>query len=123
MLGVAAAKKLNRDFCGPSVHRRGLPIRGMFIDGHCKLTDAVIARGNMCPQYLQNLGAELSYIDKTVFEEFFSKLSGEVDAFQGDRPGFGACPLLLTAVNCPPVFKQVRETGLYSILRNYMCKF
>ena len=123
MLGVAAARKLNRDYSGPSVHRRGLSCRGMFIDSHCKLTDAVIARGNMGPQYLQSLGMELSHVDKEVFEEFLTKLQGEVDNYQGDdRPGYGACPLMLTASNCPPVFKQVRETGLYGLLRNFMCK-
>ena len=122
MLGVAAARRLRRDYTGPSIHRRGLPCRGMFIDSHCKLTDDIIARGNMSPAYLQSLGSELSFIDKEVFDEFLSKTFGEVNNFQGDRPGFGSCPMLLTATNCPPVFKQIRETNLYSLLRNFMCK-
>ena len=122
MLGVAAARRLKRDFTGPSIHRRGMSCRGMFIDSHCKLTDAVIAQGNMSPHYLQSLGSELSYIDKEVFDEFLSKAHGEVDNFQGDRPRYGSCPMLLTATSCPPVFKQIRETALYSLLRNFMCK-
>lgn len=123
MLGVAAARKLNRDYSGPSVHRRGLTSRGVFIDSHCKLTDSVIAHGNMGPAYLQSLGIELSQVDREIFDEFMSKLQGEVDNHQGgDQPAFGACPMLLTATNCPPVYKQIRETGLYALLRNYMCK-
>ena len=123
MLGVEAARRLNRDYVGPSVYRRGSSVRGMFIDGHVRVQESVIAQGNMCPVYLASLGSELSMLDREIFEEFLSKVCGETDAISPGGRTFGSCPMLMTQSNCPGLFTQVRQTTLFSIIRNYMCKF
>ena len=122
MLGVEAARHLNRDYVGPSVHRRGLNVRGMFIDGHVRVQESVITQGNMCPVYLASLGNELSMLDREIFDEFLSKICGETDTISPGGRTFGSCPMLMTQQNCPGLFTQVRQTTLYSIIRNYMCK-
>ena len=71
MIGVEAARRLKQEFHGPSIHRRGLSCRQMFIDAHLKVTHGVIAAGNMGPEYLHGLGNELSSIDRAVYDEFF----------------------------------------------------
>ena len=122
MLGAEAARHLNREFIGPSVHRKGSNVRGMFIDGHVRIQENVISRGNMCPIYLANLGNELSMLDREIFEEFLSKICGETDALSPQGRTFGSCPMLMTQENCPVLFAQVRQTTLFSIVRNSMCK-
>ena len=122
MIGVEAARLLKHEFHGPSVHRRGLTCRNMFIDGHLKLTHSVIAAGNMDPNYLLGLGSELSCVDRGVYDEFFVKCQGEVDTIKPSGRTYGSCPMLLTPTNCPGLFRQIRETNLYAILRNFMCK-
>ena len=122
MIGVEAARKLKQEFHVPSVHRRGLSCRNMFIDGHIKLTHAIIAMGNMGPDYLHGLGSELSVVDRAVYDEFYTKLHGEIDTIQPGGRTYGSCPMLLDDTNCPQVFRQIRETALYAMLRNFMCK-
>ena len=123
MLGVEAARALNRDYVGPSVHRRGSHVRGMFIDGHVRVQESVVARGNMCPIYLANLGNELSMLGTEIFEEFIAKVCGETDVLSPQGRTFGSCPMLMTQGNCPEIFNQVRQTTLFSVIRNYMCKY
>ena len=122
MIGIEAARRLKQEFFGPTVHRRGLGCRHMFLDGHMKVTHANIAVGNMSPSYLNGLGSELSCVDRTIYDEFFQKVHGEVDTVQPGGRTFGSCPMLLTQENCPPVFRQIRETSYYAMLRNFMCK-
>ena len=122
MLGSEAARTLNCDYIGSSVHRRGTTCRGMFLDSHLRIQDSVIVRENMCPLYLQTLGTELAQLDKDVFDEFYQKVSGEIDRIAPQGRSFGSCPMLLTDGNCPALYRQVRETTLHGIIRNYMCK-
>ena len=79
MLGSTAARELNQSFDGCSVHRRGSHTRGMFLDSHIRLKDAVMHEGNMCAMYLHSLGQELGGLDKDIFDEFVNKCIGEVD--------------------------------------------
>lgn len=122
MIGAEAARQLNRDYVGPTVHRRGCSCHNMFLDGHVRLQESVIVDGNMCPVYLQNLGTELSMLDREVFDEFFGKIRAEVDNISPQGRAFGSCPLLLTDESSPALFRHVRETALFSAVRNYMCK-
>ena len=122
MIGADAARTLNRDYVGPSVHRRGVTARGMFLDGHMRLQESVVTAGNMCQMYLLHLGQELSQLDREVYDEFFNKIRGEIDNLALHGREFGSCPMLLTSGNCPAVFRQIRETTLHSVVRNMMCK-
>lgn len=123
MLGAEAARVLNKDYVGPTVHRRGTNCRGMFLDSHMRIQERVIIDGNMCPVYLQSLGQELSSLDREIFDEFYSKVRGEVDTLAIQGRAFGSCPMLLTSQNCPVVFRQIRETTMHAVIRNFMCKF
>ena len=122
MIGVDAARLLNQEYVGPSVHRRGTTVRGMFLDGHLRLQERVVTAGNMCQMYLFHLGQELSRLDPEVYDEFFNKVRGEIDNMAIHGREFGSCPMLLTSENCPEVFRQIRETTLHSVVRNMMCK-
>ena len=122
MLGTAAARELNNNFVGCSVHRRGTHARGMFLDSHVRIQDAVIHEGGMCPMYLTNLGQELAVLDKDIFDEFVQKCMGEINRICPQGQTFGSCPMLLDGTNCPGLFRQVRETTLSSVVRNFMCK-
>ena len=122
MIGAEAARVLNRDYVGPSIHRRGTQVRNMFLDGHLRFQESVIMMGNMCQLYLQHLGQELSQLEREVYDEFFAKVRGEIDALSIEGQSFGSCPMLFTNENCPEVFRQIRETTLHSVLRNFMCK-
>ena len=123
MLGSEAARTLNRDYNGASVHRRGITCRGMYLDSHIRIQDNVIIRDNMCPNYLQSLGTELAVLDKEVYDEFFYKVSGEIDRISPQGRQFGSCPMLLDETNCPILYRQVRETTMHAVVRNFMCKF
>ena len=122
MLGAEAARTLNRNFLGPTVHRRGTNTHGMFVDCHVRVKQDVIMEGNMCPVYLNNLGHELSLLDREIFDEFLTKIMGETNVLSPQGRSFGSCPMLMTGINCPDLFTQVRQTTLFSITRNYMCK-
>ena len=122
MLGSNAARALNHSFAGCSVHRRGSHARGMFLDSHVRIRDAVINEGNMCPLYLHSLGQELASLDREIFDEFVNKCIGEIDRVAPQGRSFGTCPMLLNGDNCPAVFRQVRETTLFSVVRNFMCR-
>ena len=122
MIGVEAARKLNADYVGPSVHRRGTQCRNMFLDGHLRVQESVVTQGNMCQMYLQHLGQELSHLDREIYDEFFAKVRGEIDTLAPSGRTFGSCPMLLTQTNCPAVFRQIRETTMHSVVRNFMCK-
>ena len=122
MIGAEAARRLNTQYVGPTVHRRGNTVRGMFVDVHVRLRREVIAEGNMCQNYLQILGQELSLLDREIFEEFLGKVSVEVDNLALEGRHFGSCPMMLSASNCPDLFNHVRQTTLYAITRNYMGK-
>ena len=123
MLGSEAARALNRDYNGASVHRRGITCRGMFLDSHIRIQDNVIIRDNMCPNYLQSLGTEFAVLDKEVYDEFFHKVSAEIDRISPQGRQFGSCPMLLDETNCPILYRQVRETTMHAVIRNFMCKF
>ena len=122
MIGSAAARQLNTEYLGCSVHRRGTSCRSMYLDMHVRLKDTVINDANMCQAYLQSLGHELAQLDRDIFDEFTNKCIGEVDKVSPHGRVFGSCPMLLTEQNCPVVFRQVRETMLHALLRNFMCK-
>ena len=122
MIGAEAARCLNQRYVGPTVHRRGSSIQGMFVDAHVRLSRDVIAEGNLCPNYLHILGQELSMLDREIFEEFLGKVSAEVNNLAIEGRHFGTCPMLLTAENCPGLFHHVRQTTLFAITRNYMGK-
>ena len=122
MIGAEAARHLNQRYVGPTVHRRGSSIQGMFVDAHVRLSRDVITEGNLCPNYLHILGQELSMLDREIFEEFLGKVSAEVNNLAIEGRHFGTCPMLLTAENCPGLFHHVRQTTLFAITRNYMGK-
>ena len=94
MIGAEAARRLNQRYVGPTVHRRGSNIRGMFVDAHVRLSRDVIAEGNLCQSYLQILGQELSLLDREIFEEFLGKVSVEVDNLAIEGRHFGTCKFI-----------------------------
>ena len=125
MFGSAAAKRLNETLNGHSVHRRCVRVNNKFVDGHLRVTSGTVHDCQMDCMYLHNLGCELAGVANEVYTEFIQLLVTALDQLNANEPftKFGTCPMLLDSVNCPSVFKDVRVSLLFSILRNMMCKF
>ena len=124
MFGSAAAKRLNEQLIGHSIHRRCVRVDNKLVDGHLRVTNMTIQESQMDPMYLQNLGCELANVANEVYTEFIRLLVNSLDQLDADETftKFGTCPMLLDGNNCPSVFKDVRVSLLFSILRNMMCK-
>ena len=120
MIGAKAARHLNQELSGYSIHRRGLRVNNIFVDGHFRLSAGAINAHQLDPIYMQNLGIELANLDIPVLGEFLSQVEAGADAVPD--AGFGTCPLLMTPGTTPDAFDKMRKTVLYSLLRNMMCK-
>ena len=121
MIGAKAARHLNEHLGGYSIHRRGLRINNGFVDGHFRLSPDVIETHKLDPNYMLSLGCELAGLDVPVLGEFMTQVETSADMIP--NAGFGTCPLLMSPTVSPAAFDKLRQTVLYTLLRNMMCKY
>ena len=121
MLGPSAAARINQDG-GVSVHRRTFTSDGVLTDCHVRISDVELSNGNYGPDYLSQLGSELSCIDHAVFQDLVKALHVAVGVHYPDGPILGGCPLYSDEKTQPELMLAMQPTVLASIFRNYMGK-
>ena len=122
MIGVQAAEYLLLQLAGATLHRRGIRHGNHFYDLHARMSDAVLAGAQVDPNYMMSLGTELSGLDRDVFDKLLDVIKAEVDTQMPPTREFGDAPYLVDEKICPSLFKKLRGTCFWAIVRNYMGK-
>ena len=123
MIGAQAAEQLLTGLTGATIHRRGLRHGRFFYDCHTRMSDTVLVNCQIDPGYMMNLGLEMSSLDRGVYDNLMDVVKTEVDALMPAGHCFGDAPFLADENSCPALFKKLRSTCLFGLVRNYMGKF
>ena len=119
MRGRAAAEVANNELVATTVHRRGVRKGGKFYDIHLRMSDRVVAEGDVPLEYINGLGMELAGLDRAVYEEVLEILETTLSR---DGVPMGDEPVLMTDSSNPGGFARVRTSILYAMMRTYMGK-
>ena len=123
MIGTRAAEELQNNLAGTTVHRRGLRAKNHFYDCHTRMADSVLIGCHIDPQYLMNLGLELSTLDRGVFDALIDVIKTTLDPKMPNGHGFGDAPYLATEQSEPALFRRVRATCFQGLIRNFMGEY
>ena len=123
--GSPAARKVNDEFAGNTLHRRSLVMCNLYIDFHIRLATSEL--GSPCfasPEYLQGLGAEFGGVDAKVYEEFAQTfLDGAAVSMRGRAITKTPVLYVFSPGQDVEMYKQVGKTRLYSLMRFMMGEF
>ena len=122
--GSPAARKVNDEYAGSTVHRRSLVLCDLFIDFHIRLATSELGTPSFATaEYVHGLGAEFGNLDATVYEEFTRVF---VDGAHGTMRGrtIRKTPVFYAFVPGQDLdmYKQIGKTQLFSVMRFMMCK-
>ena len=120
MIGAQAAEQLLASLTGATLHRRGFRHKNVFYDCHTRMSDSVMMNCQIDPGYMMNLGLELATLDRGVYDNLMDVIKTEVDSMMPSGHAFGDAPFLADEEICPVLFKKLRATCLFGLIRNYM---
>ena len=120
MIGAQAAEQLLASLTGATLHRRGFRHKNVFYDCHTRMSDVVLMNCQIDPGYMMNLGLELATLDRGVYDNLMDVIKTEVDSMMPPGQAFGDAPFLADEDICPNLFKKLRATCLFGLIRNYM---
>ena len=123
MIGAAAAERLLQSLCGITLHRRGLKWQHLFLDTHYRMSDEVMCQGQVDMHYVQTLGMELASMDRAIFDGLVAVIQRIVMEHMPAEGGFADCPMLLSDIETPELFRHVQGTLFFGLVRNFMGKF
>ena len=122
--GSPAARKVNDEYAGNTLHRRSLVLCNLYIDFHIRLATSEVGTPSFAsPDYIQGLGAEFGGVDAKVYEEFSQAfMDGAAVSMRGRSLSKTPVLYIFSSGQDTEMYKQVGKTRLFSLMRFMMGK-